>query len=114
MWSQLLVDLTWPQGYAMNFMAPEGCEVVSMNELEAKVLQETERFFSALPDLIESLGGRWVVFLDGQVVSHHDTEDAAYRDAVALFGGERGYVIAQVVEVTPTPITAGVMYGFSC
>jgi len=84
-----------------------------MDEYESKILEETKRFFNALPELIETVGGRWVVFRDGVVVSDYATEDEAYRSAITLFGEEGGYVIGQVVAVEPTPVTAGVMFGFA-
>ncbi|MBI5478799.1 MAG: hypothetical protein HY906_08090 [Deltaproteobacteria bacterium] len=82
-----------------------------MSDIERKVLEETERFRAALPELIKQHPGRWVVFRDGQVVSDHATEDEAYRAAVARFGVTGGFVVAPVVEVEPTPVTAGVMFG---
>jgi hypothetical protein len=82
-----------------------------MDENERRVLAETERFLSVLPELIERYRGRWVVFRDGRVVSDHDTEDQAYQAAVEQFGIAGGHVVAPVVETTPTPVTAGVMFG---
>lgn len=85
-----------------------------MDETARKVLAETERFLAALPELMKQHPGRWVVFRDGQVVSDHATEDEAYRDAVARFGLDGGFVVAPVVETAPTPVTAGVMFGCAC
>jgi hypothetical protein len=82
-----------------------------MSEIERRVLEETERFRAALPELIKHHPGRWVVFRDGAVVSDHATEDEAYRAAVVRFGVQGGFVVAPVAHVEPTPITAGVMFG---
>ena len=78
-----------------------------------KVLEQTKLFRAALPNLIESNRGKWVVFMDGQVASIHDDETAAYAHAVETFGTHGGYVIAPVVEANPTPVTAAVAFGLS-
>ena len=82
-----------------------------MSEIERKVLEETKRFHAALPELIKQYPGRWVVFREGQVASDHTTEDDAYRSAVERFGVTGGFVVAPVVQIEPTPVTAGVMFG---
>lgn len=62
-----------------------------------KVRAESERFYAALPKLLKSpLKDRWVVFLNGEVQSSFDDEDDAYRDAMARFGHDGGFVIARV------------------
>jgi len=78
-----------------------------------KVLEETKRFHQALPELLRTRRGRWVVFREGAVQSEHGNEDDAYAAAVEKFGAEGGFVIARVEEVTPTPITAGVLFGLA-
>lgn len=79
--------------------------------IEEQVLAETERFHAALPEIMKKHAGRWVVFREGVVASAHDDQDQAYSAGVAEFGIEGGFVVAQVAEVTPTPITAAVMFG---
>jgi hypothetical protein len=75
-----------------------------------RVLQETLRFREALPELLKTHRGKWVVFRDGEVKSVHDTEEEAYTAGLAAFGRDGGQVIAPVVEQPPVPITAGVLF----
>ncbi len=75
-----------------------------------KVLQETLRFRTALPELLKKHSGKWVVFKDGEVQSFHDNEEEAYRAGLERFGREGGHVIAVVTEEKPTPVTAGVLF----
>lgn len=74
------------------------------------VREEMKRFLQALPNLLASSRGRWVVFKDGKVHSEHDTEDDAYLAGRRAFGPQGGHVIAQVTEVHAMPLTAAVMY----
>lgn len=76
-----------------------------------KVLEETKRFHDALPQLVQKYAGRWVVFAEGAVVSDHANENDAYKAALERFGVQGGFVVAPVVELKPTPITAGVLFG---
>jgi hypothetical protein len=76
-----------------------------------RVLEETKRFRDALPDLLRSCPGKWVVFRDGEVHSIHDTEDSAFRAGVEAFGLRGGQVIAQVKPQKPIPLTAGILFG---
>jgi hypothetical protein len=78
-----------------------------------KVLAETKRFYRALPDLLKKHRGSWVVFHNGAVKSTHNSEDAAYAAALKAFGRDAGFVVACVTEVTPAPITAGVLFGIA-
>jgi len=78
-----------------------------------RVLEETKRFHQALPGLLNSHRGSWVVFMNGKVQSEHASEQAAYAEAVKNFGRDGGFVVARVVEVTSTPITAGVLFGIA-
>lgn len=75
------------------------------------VLEESERFYEALPDLITTHAGRWVVFKGGEVVSDHDTEEEAYADGVERFGVDGGQVVAQVETAEPVPATMAVLFG---
>ena len=76
----------------------------------SRVLQETVRFRQALPELLKTHAGKWVVFKDGEVQSVHASEEEAYREGLERFGREGGHVVAQVVEERPAPITAGVLF----
>jgi len=75
-----------------------------------RVLQETLRFRAALPDLLKTHPGKWVVFRDGEVKSVHETEEEAYKAGLEKFGRDGGQVVAPVVEQPPIPITAGVLF----
>lgn len=75
------------------------------------VREEWARFEAALPRLLDSdLKGRWVVFKDGEVQAISDSLMAAYSEGVRLFGQNGGQVIAEVKELTQTPVTAGAIY----
>ena len=84
-----------------------------MSTVAEKVLEETKRFRAALPQLLATQRGKWVVFMDGEVKSIHEDEKSAYDDAFHRFGADGGYVIAPVVETSPTPVTASVLFGLS-
>lgn len=84
-----------------------------MATVSEKVLEETMLFRAALPELLKTHPGKWVVFKDGQVRSVHDDEAHAYESAVKAFGPGSGYVIAPVEETHSTPVTAAVMFGLS-
>lgn len=81
--------------------------------LAQKVKEETRRFEAALPALLETMRGKWVVFRDGTVQSQHASEPDAYVAAVAKYGPHGGFVVAPVEPISATPITAGVMFGFA-
>lgn len=86
---------------------------MSEADLAARILDETLKFQAKLPELLPTLRGQWVVFRDGEVKSAHPGADAAYAAAVEQFGVEGGYVVAPVVEVNPTPVTAGILFGLA-
>ncbi len=75
-----------------------------------KVREETKRFRDALPSLMKSLAGRWVVFRDGKVVADFASESEAYESAIDEYGAEGGFVVACVVVVDPEPINAHVLF----
>lgn len=87
--------------------------VSHMTTTSEKVLQETLQFRKALPELLKTHPGKWVVFLGGSVKSFHDDERSAYESALKEFGAEAGYVIGPVVEQAATPVTTAVMFGLS-
>ena len=76
-----------------------------------QVKVESERFYEALPTLMQKYHHRWVVFRDGALVSDHATEEQAFNDALRRFGPAGGFVVAPVEDVRATPVTAGVMFG---
>jgi hypothetical protein len=80
-----------------------------MDETADRVLEESRRFRSRLPELIKQYEGRWVVFLDGDVKEDFDDEEAAYVAAVQKFGVRGGFVIARVAADTcdPAPVSTG-------
>jgi hypothetical protein len=82
-----------------------------MAEVADRVLEETRRFHRALPMLLETHRGRWVVFVDGRVRSDHASEEQAYAWAVATYGEHGGFVVAPVDELRPTPVTAAAVFG---
>ena len=69
-----------------------------------KVRQGSRRFRSRVPALMNEYAGQWVVFLDDEVKSAHDSEEAAYVRAVKDFGLRAGFVIAKVEKVEPEPL----------
>jgi hypothetical protein len=81
-----------------------------MTEIADRVLDETRRFYEALPRLADRYRDRWVVFRDGQVQSDHPSEQQAYEAGVQTYGPKGGFVVARVAEVTPIPLTAAVAF----
>ena len=83
----------------------EGCKLVA---------EEYRRFEAALPGLLETLRGRWVVFRNDAVQGDFDTEDAAYGAGVQKFGIDGCFVIAEVKELPTEPelLTASIAFGF--
>ena len=70
-----------------------------------------QRFRERLPGLMETLSGRWVVFRDGEVISVHDDEEAAFRSGLANFGRHGGHLVVQVAEQRAVPLTAAKRIG---
>ena len=81
-----------------------------MTDIRQKVREEYDRFLNALPSLIQTHAGKWVVFLDGKMEGAFETEKQALDDAVQRFGPRRGFVVAPVIPVETIPVTAGVLY----
>jgi len=84
--------------------------VMGIADTAERVRQEMHRFEASLPRLMPLYGDRWVVFRDGDVVSVHDDEEAAYRAGIEKFGRHGGHVVAQVVEQRVVPLTAAIAY----
>lgn len=82
-----------------------------MNDVREKVKKESLLFVQALPELLKTLKGRWVIFKDGAVQGDYATESDAYKDAVKRFSLEGGFAIHEVKEQEPVFITAGAVYG---
>lgn len=78
-----------------------------------RVLAEMGRFHAALPDLLTTIPGKWVVFRGGLVHSVHDDEDSAYAAGIEAFGVDGGHVVAPVEEVHPIPVTARILFGLA-
>ena len=74
------------------------------------VRMEYGRFSQALPDLLQRIPGRWIVFKDGAVVSHHATEEEAFAAGLDEFGEGGGQVIALVAEIISQPKTESVLF----
>jgi len=81
-----------------------------MADVRQMVREEYDRFLEALPSLIPTSAGKWVVFLNGRVEGTFDTEGQALGEAVARFGPRGGFVVAPVIPVEAIPMTAGVLY----
>jgi len=84
--------------------------VMSIADTAERVRQEMRRFEASLPRLMPLYADRWVVFRDGDVVSVHDDEEAAYRAGIAKFGRHGGHVVAQVAEQRVVPLSAAIAY----
>ena len=86
------------------------CSVMSIADTAERVREEIRRFEASLPRLMPLYRDRWVVFRDGDVVSVHDDEEAAYRAGIEKFGRYGGHVVAQVAEQRVVPLTAAIAY----
>ncbi len=77
-----------------------------------RVLEESRRFRTRLPELVQQYNGRWVVFLDGDVKGAFDDEEDAYAAAVTKFGVRGGFVIARVDPrvCEPVDVTAALFF----
>ena len=70
--------------------------LIRLTPIQAKVYEESKRFKEALPSLLKTLEGKWVVFRNGEVVCVQDDEEAAYIAGIELFGVYGCHVVAQV------------------
>ena len=82
-----------------------------MTDAREMVKQESINFEKAIPELLKTLRGRWVVFKDGTVQCDYKTETEAYSSGLKRYGLEGGFVVAEVREVEHLPLTAGIIYG---
>lgn len=58
--------------------------------------REQEAFDRLLPDLIRAHAGEWVILSGGEPLEFHATFDAAYQSALARFGLEQTFLIAEI------------------
>jgi hypothetical protein len=73
-------------------------DMASRSEVEQAVAKEMEHFRAALPELLASRRGEWVVFKDGRAQSFHADEDVALSWAITQYGVDGGFVVAPVEE----------------
>lgn len=52
--------------------------------------------------LSDTLAGRWVIFVEGQLASHHATAEQAHKTALLKYGPGGGYMIAHVPQPANT------------
>ena len=76
-----------------------------MDDAYKAVMEEMERFRAALPELLKTLPGKWVVFKDGEVRSVHDDEDAAFLAGMQAFGRDGGHVVACIEPERVWPVS---------
>ena len=75
----------------------------------AQVARENGLFLAALPELLKTLKGRWVVYKDNAVQGDYTTELEAYAKGLETYGPEGCFVIAQVEEQKePEYLTASI------
>ena len=84
-----------------------------MADVRETVKEQTRLFMGSLPSLLVAHRGKWVVFREGAVQSEHNTQNDAFKAAVAKFGLNGGFVVAEVRESIATPVTAGVIFGLA-
>lgn len=83
-----------------------------MSTADERFAQQDEAFRAQVPALMKTaLRNRWVIYLDG-VQGDFDTEIEAYRTALARYGIDAGFVIAQVAPQEPILMTAAFAYAF--
>lgn len=76
-----------------------------------KVIEERALFDRVLPELLETIPGKWVVFHNGEVRAVYDDEDEAYVFALETLGRDAGFLLTRVEESRPIPMTAAIMFG---
>lgn len=77
--------------------------LVDLTAGEEEVLRQTLQFEAALPGLLRTHAGRWIVWLDG-LRSAHDTEEAARAWAADNLAPDSGRVVARVAERRPVAL----------
>jgi hypothetical protein len=87
--------------------------------MDAKIMDalrvEQRAFDEKLPELLKEHKGEFVIFKDGLVVGLFPSYQAAYAEALARFGHEAPFLISEIVERSPLPVSiswnAGVLIG---
>lgn len=85
----------------------------SIMEVATKVLEETKRFQTNLPELMKEFEDSWVLYKDGRVIAAFQTEDEAFRAGLETFGLDGGHIVIRVEPMDPIPLTAGIMFGLA-
>jgi hypothetical protein len=77
--------------------------------------QEQDAFDAALPKLLREHRGEFVVFKDRKPVGFYPSYDDAYAMALDRYGHEAVFLISEVVQRIPQPVSlswnAGVLFG---
>jgi hypothetical protein len=77
--------------------------------------QEHAEFLRQLPEMCKQHEGDFALLRDGKLVGYFKRHEAAYEEAIRLFGIDSVFFIAQVREQVPVGTslswTAGVMFG---
>ncbi len=95
----------------MNLTADALPPLVDLTAGEEKVLRQTLQFEDALPGLLRSHAGRWIVWLDG-LRSAHDTEEAARAWAADNLPIDSGRVVVRVAERRPVALSGLAAFRF--
>jgi hypothetical protein len=84
-----------------------------LNEVDFKkvISNEKAEFRKQLPDLLEKLHGKWVIFKDGCVVKAFESLDAAYEHALELYGLNEPFLVEIVQEETPKVLSISLELG---
>ena len=79
--------------------------------------KEQEAFDAKLPELLHDHKGEFVVIKDGELVALFPSYEDAYADALGRFGHDAVFLISEVIERSPVPVSiswnAGVLFGGS-
>jgi len=89
---------------------------MTMNPKFFKHLQrEQDAFDAMLPDLLRGHAGEFVIFKNREPVGFYPSYNDAYTAALDRFGHEAVFLISEVVERIPQPVSlswnAGVLFG---
>src|SRR5262249_3446992 len=83
-----------------------------MDEIDQKILEESRRFYAALPPRwLPTPAGQHVVSRDNAVPAAFPARAAAYRSAVHQFGVDGGMVVARVEERAARQLSPAVLLG---
>ena len=79
-----------------------------------KLGAEQRAFDKALPSLLESHRGEFVIFSGKKPVGFHDTFDEAYSTALGRFGSDGVFLISEVKEFKPESLSLSWDLGVMC